>query len=369
MALSLFAFVGLSQIVMESYVDARAGGGRSGGFRGTRSARPPAAPLNRRIRLKLGEKLRRHRNNPPRSRADRRFHGGLGIAMLGGFLGSMLFSGIANAGFGGFGGSGFGMIEILLLAGLGYFLLRKFRRPAAATNYGSMQYQDTQPYSAPSSAPALETPAPPVNNDIDYRSLTMMDRSFDPARFLKTAQDTFFKVQGAWNKQDTAALSALCGRELMQTWQEELNHLQARGQQNRMENIALRESEISEVWTENGEDFITVRLHANLLDYTVDTKTGAVVMAATPTPSSSKNIDLHPSGRPERLEVGSGSASVVVITPLTKKPARCTSAPPAFVSLLLNAIAFLNSRLRLKPRAYFFPQLCSKKPLFSISSR
>jgi predicted lipid-binding transport protein (Tim44 family) len=53
---------------------------------------------------------------------------------------------------------------------------------------------------------------------------------------------------------------------------------------NRMENIALRESEISEVWTENGEDFITVRLHANLLDYTVDAKTGAVVSGSNSEP-------------------------------------------------------------------------------------
>ncbi|HET8917219.1 MAG TPA: Tim44 domain-containing protein, partial [Candidatus Binatia bacterium] len=208
-----------------------------------------------------------------------------GTAMLGGFLGSMLFSGLANAGFGGvggFGGSGFGLIEILLLAGLGYFLYRKFVRPAAATSYGSMQYQNTgyqipsnTGYQAPTGAPVEEPPA--SNNDIDYRSLTMMDRSFDPNQFLKTAQDTFFKVQGAWNKQDTAALRSLCGSELMQTWEQELNDLRARGHQNKMENIALRESEITEAWTENGQDFITVRLHANLLDYTVDQKSGNVV--------------------------------------------------------------------------------------------
>jgi predicted lipid-binding transport protein (Tim44 family) len=105
----------------------------------------------------------------------------------------------------------------------------------------------------------------------------MMDRSFDPDRFLKTAQDLFFKVQGAWNKQDTAALSSLCGSELMQTWQEELANLRNRGQKNLMENIALRESEITEAWTEGGADFITVRLHANLLDYIADAKTGAVI--------------------------------------------------------------------------------------------
>jgi predicted lipid-binding transport protein (Tim44 family) len=42
-------------------------------------------------------------------------------------------------------------------------------------------------------------------------------------------------------------------------------------------NIALREPEIDEVWTENGDDFITVRLHVNLLDSTVDGRTAAVV--------------------------------------------------------------------------------------------
>jgi predicted lipid-binding transport protein (Tim44 family) len=212
------------------------------------------------------------------------FMRGIGTAILGGFLGSMLFSGLANAGLGGLGGlggSGFGMMEILLLAGLGYFLYRKFRSPAVATGYGTMQYQNTQDV-APQYTPVQEAPA--VTNAIDYRSLTMMDRSFDPDAFLKTAQDKFFKVQGAWNKQDTTALNALCGAELMKTWEQEIEKLRARGQQNKMENIALRHSEITEAWTENGEDYITVRLLANLLDYTVDAKSGALVNGSNAEP-------------------------------------------------------------------------------------
>jgi hypothetical protein len=121
------------------------------------------------------------------------FMRGIGTAIIGGFLGSMLFSGLANAGvggLGGLGGSGFGMIEILLLAGLGYFLYRKFRRPAVATGYGAMQYQGTQDY-APSYSSTQEQPA--GNNSVDYRSLTMMDRNFDLNLFLKTAQDAFSK--------------------------------------------------------------------------------------------------------------------------------------------------------------------------------
>lgn len=105
----------------------------------------------------------------------------------------------------------------------------------------------------------------------------MMDRSFDPTRFLKSAQELFFKVQGAWNRQDTAALGSLCGPELMRAWEKELADLRGRGQKNRMENIALSSSEITEAWTETGQDYVTVRLQANLLDYTVDEKSGAVV--------------------------------------------------------------------------------------------
>jgi predicted lipid-binding transport protein (Tim44 family) len=283
MALGLFAFVGLSQIILESYADARAGGGRSGGFRGSRSYSSPARPTQPSNPTAPSRETMPSQQPGMMAPQTGGFMRGLGTAILGGFLGSMLFSGLAHGfgGLGGFGGSGFGLIEILLLAGLGYFLYRKFVSPAAATGYGSMQYQNTQPYTQYTPPSAPETP--PTNN-IDYRSLTMMDRSFNPDQFLKTAQDIFFKVQGAWNKQDTNALRALCGSELMKTWEDELTSLRARGQQNKMENIALRETEISEVWTENGEDYITVRLLANLLDYNVDAKTGAVVSGSNSEP-------------------------------------------------------------------------------------
>ncbi|MBI1997740.1 MAG: Tim44 domain-containing protein [Deltaproteobacteria bacterium] len=274
-AIFFLAFAGLAQVVLESYADARAGGGRSGGSRGSRSFQAPSRQAQ-----PSPSQPRREAAAPqqpgPMAPQPGGFMRGIGTAILGGFLGSMLFSGLAHAGIGGLGGSGFGMIEILLLAGLGYFLYRKFRSPAVATGYGSMQYQNTQPYMQPAPEPAPIQQAPSFDQ-IDYRSLTMLDRSFNPEQFLKSAQDTFFKVQGAWNKQDTAALGALCGSELMKTWGQEINELRSRGQQNKMENIALRESEITEAWTESGEDFITVRIKANLLDYTVDHKTGAVI--------------------------------------------------------------------------------------------
>ena len=200
---------------------------------------------------------------------------GLAGGLVGGLLGSMLFSSFAQAGWGGgLGGSGIGFIEVLLLAGLGYWIYRKFRRPAPATSYGSMQYQDTTYSSTYNSGPAVEAPA--VDKP-DFSSIHIMDPSFNPSGFLKSAQDTFFKVQAAWSRQDKAAFISLCAPELSRSWEQELAGLAARGQKNYMENIALRTTEITESWTEQGQDYITVRLEANLLDYTVDEKSGMVV--------------------------------------------------------------------------------------------
>jgi predicted lipid-binding transport protein (Tim44 family) len=277
--LGLFALIGLTQIVLESLADARAGGGRSAGSRGSRSYQAPSRPTQPTAPRRDAAPQQAQQPAPTMPQSGG-FMRGIGTAILGGFLGSMLFSGLAHAGFGGFGGSGFGMLELLLIAGLGYFLYRKYKssQSMAASGVGSMDYQDTQ-YRAPT--PPSYGSNPPVQetlplNGIDYRSLTMMDRSFTPEQFVKTAQNMFFKIQGAWNKQDLTTLRGLCGDKLLKSWENEIGQLKACGQKNRMDNIALRESEITEAWTENGEDFVTVRLYANLLDYTVDEK-GAVV--------------------------------------------------------------------------------------------
>jgi predicted lipid-binding transport protein (Tim44 family) len=276
LAIGLIALVGLSQIILESFVDARAGGGRAAGSRGSRSYQAPSRPTQPATpqREAMPQQPQQPLPQAPQPQPGG-FMRGLGTALLGGFLGSLLFSGVAHAGFG---GSGIGLIEILLLAGIGYFIFRLFRARAAATDYDSLAYEDSQVQrpSIPSYSNALPVQESLPLNGIDFRSLTLMDRSFSPEQFIKTSQNLFFKIQGAWNKQDTAGLRALCGADLMKSWDDEIAQLQARGQKNRMDNIALRESEITEAWTENGEDFITVRFFANLLDYTVDDK-GTVV--------------------------------------------------------------------------------------------
>ena len=278
----LLATVWLSLALLQGYADARAGGGGSGGSRGSRSTQSPSRPSQ----PAQPTQPRREATPPPQQPAPVApqpggFMRGLAGGLLGGFLGAMLFSGLAEGGLGGLGGSGFGLIEILLLAGLGYVIYRTVRRPALETGYGTMQYQSTG-YSTPyNPAPASQAPA---LDEPDFGSIRILDPGFDPARFVKSAQDIFFKAQAAWSRQDVGILTSLCAPELARAWERELVELRGRGQRNLIENIALRATEITEVWTEQGQDYITVRIEATLLDYAVDEKSGAVVTGSRSEP-------------------------------------------------------------------------------------
>ena len=53
---------------------------------------------------------------------------------------------------------------------------------------------------------------------------------------------------------------------------------------NRLDNIAVRTTDITEAWQESGRDFITVRFLANLLDYTVEESSGQVVSGSRTEP-------------------------------------------------------------------------------------
>ena len=72
--------------------------------------------------------------------------------------------------------------------------------------------------------------------------------------------------------------------EMFGTLRQDAEQLKAKRQINRLENIAVRSADITEIWQEGGADFITVKLYANLLDYTVDEATGQVVAGSRTEP-------------------------------------------------------------------------------------
>jgi predicted lipid-binding transport protein (Tim44 family) len=180
--------------------------------------------------------------------------------LAGGILGSMLFR---SLGFGGtpgvgMGGGGIGFLEIVMMGGLLFLLFRLFQ---------SRRSYPSQSYSAP-----INPAAEPI-----------FTAAFDPVRFKETAQDIFFKVQGAWTRGDLDLVKTRVSSETLGLLQQDMDSLKSRREINRLENIAVREMDITEAWQEAGADYITVRFLANLLDYNTD-EAGKVISGSDADP-------------------------------------------------------------------------------------
>ena len=192
------------------------------------------------------------------------------MGMAGGFLGSLLFGGM---GMGGFGGSGIGFLEIILIGGLLYFLYSYLRRRKQAESASGTYYQT-------GTAPSMErqtsfSPAPQsqgfTESDVQtgISHIRQLDPSFDKTRFPDLCMDNFFKIQGAWINRDIASVKDILTEEMFGILQRDVGKLKAEKKINKLDNIAVRSVEITEAWQEGGIDFITVRFLASLLDYTV----------------------------------------------------------------------------------------------------
>jgi predicted lipid-binding transport protein (Tim44 family) len=125
----------LSIGLLETTAEARAGGGRSMGSRGTRSYSRPASPspLPSQSRQQYAPAP-----NPLQQQAGGGFMRSMAGGLMGGMLGSMLFSSFAGASGGMGSGGGIGLFEIILLAGIGYLIYRfikKKREDRSSNNY------------------------------------------------------------------------------------------------------------------------------------------------------------------------------------------------------------------------------------------
>jgi predicted lipid-binding transport protein (Tim44 family) len=273
----IIALLFASITVFEGDAFARMGGGRSFGSRGSRSYSPPSqysspAPSRQQAAPSQGQAA-------PAAPPGGGFMRGIGGGLLGGLLGGMLFSSLGFGGIGGgFGGSGIGMIEILLLLGLGYFIFKMVKRRRVGENLAYQTASQQGGYKTetlPSYGSGSVTREDDVSDGI--RHIREMDSNFDEGLFKDTAMDIFFKVQGAWMNRDLSTVRNLLTDEMKGIVQRDIDTLLRDKKVNRLENIAVRKVEIIETWQETGQDFLTVLFTANLLDYTADDSTGEVV--------------------------------------------------------------------------------------------
>ena len=78
------------------------------------------------------------------------------------------------------------------------------------------------------------------------------------------------QVQSAWMARDMGPVRHLMTPEMYEQMHKECDRLRMERRINRLENIAVRSTEVTEAWQESGQDFVTVRFLASLLDYTVE---------------------------------------------------------------------------------------------------
>lgn len=265
----LMAFTLLEAGLTADYADARSyGGGRS--FKMT-----PRAPSK-----SMGSVAPNQRGGS--------FGRGLAGGLLGGALGGMLFGSMFGAG-----GSGMGILPLLVLGGVAYFLYKRFSTKPRQN--GNQAYQQNPGQQSPSNMfsgafgnsaqPPPATPEIGINLlDEGFDQIREHNKDFDPKYFMEVASDVFFKVQAGWMRRDLDSYKHLLGEQLAGEYASQFEEMRRKGHINKLESIAVRNLEIVQAGSDGREDFVTVLFSANLLDYTVDDKSGVLVEGSMTTP-------------------------------------------------------------------------------------
>jgi predicted lipid-binding transport protein (Tim44 family) len=289
---TLFFFIS----VLEIDAWARVGGGGSFGSRGSRTfTAPRSTPAPAPVAPSQG--TRQYGSPAAPAPASSPFGGGgflrsMAGGLAGGMLGAMLFRSLGFAGGEGAGGmgGGIGLMDILLIGALLYgiyWFIKRRRSETAAEAPAGTYYRESPAGGFGQSVPAAPAYEPAAQeNDVEtgLRHLRQMDPAFDARRFTDGCLDHFFRIQGGWANRDLSGVRDLLTDEIYGMFSTEAQQLKAKKRINRLENIAVRTVEIAEVWQEKGEDFITVNIYANLLDYTVDEQTGEVLSGSRTEP-------------------------------------------------------------------------------------
>ena len=248
--------------ITTEYADARSmGGGKM--FKRTMPKKAPARQsVNPGTTKKSGSSLSR----------------GLMGGFLGGALGGLLFGSMFGAA-----GSGMGILPLLILGGLGFYFFKKMQRPQKSGYQSGFPppRQDTDFFSGNASAPpATAPPAPPGSEAYiaeGVEQIRATDPGFDPSYFTEVASDVFFQVQAGWMRRDLAVYRHLLGDQLAQEYEAQFAEMARLGHINKLESIAVRSIKVIDGGSDGVEDFVTVLFTANLLDYTVDEKSGDLV--------------------------------------------------------------------------------------------
>jgi predicted lipid-binding transport protein (Tim44 family) len=283
----LAAMLGLALVLMPSLADARAGGGKSSGSRGSQTYQAtPAKPIERSMTQPAapgaqpggGALAQRPVAGTP-APAGGMFGSPFLTGLMGGFLGAglagMIFGSSAHAAAAENAG-GAGLLGMLLqfaviggLAYLGYALFRRMRgQPATAGAPGGVLAReaaaDGRLGALGGAAPAIE--AGPAITDTDRTAFGNL----------------LVEVQKAWSKGDLAALRRLATPEMVSYFAEDLAEAASRGERNVVERVELKKGDVVDNWVEGDRQYATAVMTWSAIDYIE--RDGEVVTGSTEIP-------------------------------------------------------------------------------------
>ena len=289
----LAAFAALSLALGPAIAEARPGGGASSGSRGSRSYSAPPATRTAPETATPFNRTEAPRGNPgatnpgfqqrpaPSYTTPSRggmFGGGFMTGLMGGLLGAgiagMLFGGGAFGGMsGGAGFLGF-LLQIALIAGIVWLVMRVIRGRRAGVPAQGMP------------AMAGASPGGPVPNayarEMDGNAMGGAGRGV-ATRPLQIGEADFtafgnslVAINQAWSAGDVSALRRLSTPEMARYFEGDLRDLAARGWRNQTSDVRLEAGDLAEAWSENGTDYATVAMRFSLVDVTRDSAGGVV---------------------------------------------------------------------------------------------
>ncbi|GAB7081092.1 Tim44 domain-containing protein [Megalodesulfovibrio paquesii] len=160
--------------------------------------------------------------------------GGLGSRFggLGGMLGGMLMGGLLGSlFFGGGMGGGFGILELLLLVGVGFMIFKFLRsRRAASPGRAGSQGGDRLAYAGAGADSVRSQPQAPTrdnSSDNGWGALrsepaaalapaaSLLPAGMDEAEFLEGAKALFVRLQGSWDRRDLADIATFTSPEVL----------------------------------------------------------------------------------------------------------------------------------------------------------
>lgn len=260
--LSLFLFDGG---VYTEYADARS---KMGGRMFSRPA-PKKAPAQQKMQ-----------QTNKTNQQKKGIGGGLLGGLMGGALAGMLFGSLFGAP-----GTGMGLLPILLMAGAAYFIFRRMNVKAGTAGTHGREPQNNvhtmqgTPYEQQEEQQSYLTPV-----EQGLEEIRRTDPGFDEGYFLEVASDVFFQIQAGWMRRDIDSYRHLLGEQIANEYASHFEEMKERGQINKLESIAIRNIEMINAGSDGREDFITVLFTANLLDYTIDEKSGEILEGSDSVP-------------------------------------------------------------------------------------